>query len=88
MVFYSVETGHINSKDIFLGLVSLMVTLEWNPNKIRINREKYLKHTVTDLEATNEPSSYEFPILGNYSLDSDFGNFIAMTYEISVTQKS
>jgi hypothetical protein len=33
--------------------------LPWNgqPNKIRIDQEKYMKHTVIDLEATNEPSS-------------------------------
>jgi hypothetical protein len=31
--------------------------LKWNTNMIRINREKYLKHNVTDLEASSEPSS-------------------------------
>jgi hypothetical protein len=51
--------------------------LPWNgqPNKIRIDRERYMKHIVIDLEETNEPSSSEFPILGNYALDSNFGNF-------------
>jgi hypothetical protein len=55
-----------------------MTTIKGNPNMIRINREKYLKHTVTDLEAPNEPSSNEFPVLGNYSCDFDFENFSPM----------
>jgi hypothetical protein len=59
----------------FSILVPLMVTTKGNPNMIKINMEKYLKHTVTDLEAPNEPSSTKFPVLGNYSCDSDFGNF-------------
>jgi hypothetical protein len=51
--------------------------LPWNgqPNKITIDRKRYIKHTAIDLEATNEPSSLEFLIFGNYALDSDFGNF-------------
>jgi hypothetical protein len=62
----------------------------WNgkPNKIRIDREKYLKHTITDLEAPNEPYSSEFPILGNYSCDSYFRNFTACVSEIPLTQMS
>jgi hypothetical protein len=44
-------------------------------NMIRIDREIYLKHIVTDLETLNEPSSTYFPVLANYSCDSDFGNF-------------
>jgi hypothetical protein len=35
-----------------------------------------MKHTMTNLEEANEPSSSEFPILGNYALDSYFGNFV------------
>jgi hypothetical protein len=53
----------------------LWLPLKGNPNMIRINREKYLKHTITDLEAPNKPSSTEFLVLGNYSCDFDFGNF-------------
>jgi hypothetical protein len=41
---------------------------------IRTDRERYLKHIVTDLETLYEPSSADFPVLGNYSCDSDFGN--------------
>jgi hypothetical protein len=43
---------------------------------------------MTDLEETNEPYSFEFPILENYSLDSYFNIFIALTYGISISNKS
>jgi hypothetical protein len=55
---------------------------------IRIDRERYLKHTVTDLEAFNEPSSTDFPMLGNYSCDSDFGNFSPLSSDVPLTQNS
>jgi hypothetical protein len=57
-------------------------------NMIRINRERYLKHTVTDLETLNEPSSADFPVLGNYSCDSDFRNFSPLSYDFPLTKKS
>lgn len=37
------------------------------------------KHTITSLESPNEPSPNEFFILGNYTLDSFLGNFVAKT---------
>jgi hypothetical protein len=46
------------------------------PNKIRINREHYLKHTVTDLNDTNEPfvtSTNSFEMQG---MNTFFGNFM------------
>ena len=52
-----------------IDMISLM--------KTKIDREKYMKHIVTSLESHNEPSSNEFPILGNYTLDSYFGYFVA-----------
>jgi hypothetical protein len=55
---------------------------------IRIDRERYLKHMVTDLETLNEPSSTDFPVLGNYSCDSDFGNFSPLSSDIPLTQNS
>jgi hypothetical protein len=55
---------------------------------IRIDRENYLKHTITDLESPNKLSSMEFPVLGNYSCDSDFGNFSPCIYELFFSQKS
>jgi hypothetical protein len=51
----------------------LWFPLKGHTNMIRIDRESYLKHTFTDLETLNEPSSTDFPVLGNYSCDSDFG---------------
>jgi hypothetical protein len=41
-----------------------------------------MKHIVTYLEATNDPLSSEFPILGNYAIDSYFNNFIVETSDI------
>jgi hypothetical protein len=55
---------------------------------IRIDRERYLKHTVIDLETLNEPSSTDFPILGNYSCDSYFGNFSPLSSDVPLTQNS
>jgi hypothetical protein len=53
---------------------------------IRIDRERYLRHSVTDLEAFNEPSSIDFPVLGNYSCESDFGNFSPLLSHVPLTQ--
>jgi hypothetical protein len=55
-------------------------------NMIRINRERYLKHTVTDLETLNEPSSTNFPMLGNYSRDSHFRKFSPLLSDVPLTQ--
>ena len=40
-----------------------------------------------DIDASNEPSSSEFPITGNYVLDSYFINFIVETSHIPKNQK-
>ena len=55
---------------------------------IKIDSERYLKHTVTDLETPNEPSSTDFPILGNYSCDSHFENFSPLLSNVPLTQNS
>ena len=55
---------------------------------IKIDRERYLKQTVTDLETLNEPSLTDFPMLGNYSYDSYFKNFSPLSYNVPLTQKS
>jgi hypothetical protein len=34
-----------------------------------------MKHNVTDLDEENEPVSFANNIVGNYSIDSYFGNF-------------
>jgi hypothetical protein len=49
-------------------------------NMIRIDREIYLKHTVTNLETINEPSSTDFLVLGNY--------FSPLSSDVPLTQNS
>jgi hypothetical protein len=66
----------------------LWLPLKGHKNMIRIDRERYLKHTVTDLETLNEPSSTDFPVLGNYSCDSYFGNFSPLSSDVPLTQNS
>jgi hypothetical protein len=66
----------------------LWFPLKGHTNMIRIDRERYLKHTVTDLEALNKPSSTDFPVLGNYSCDYDFGNFSPLSSNVPLTQNS
>jgi hypothetical protein len=66
----------------------LWLPLKGHKNMIIIEREIYLKHTVTDLETLNEPSSTNFPVLGNYSCDSYFGNFSPLSSNFPLTQNS
>ena len=47
------------------------------PNQIRVERERYMKHTITELEARNEPIMFINTILGNYYFDTFFGDFPA-----------
>jgi hypothetical protein len=61
----------------------LWLPLKGHTNMIMIDRERYLKHIVIDLESLNEPSSTDFPVLGNYSCNSDFGKF-----DVPLTQNS
>jgi hypothetical protein len=65
----------------------LWLPLKGYKNMIRIDRERYVKHTITDLETLNEPSSTEFPMLGNYSCDSYFRNFFPFLSDIPLTKK-
>jgi hypothetical protein len=66
----------------------LWFPLKGHDNMIRIDRERYLKHIVNDLEAFNEPSSVDFSMLGNYSCDSDFENFTPLSCDVPLTQNS
>jgi ribonuclease HI len=66
----------------------LWLPLKGYKNMIRIDRERYLKHTVTDLETPNEPASTDFPILGNYSCDSHFRNLAPLLSDVPLTQNS
>ena len=47
------------------------------PNQIKIDREKHMTHTVTEIEQENQPTAFNNNILGNYSSESFFGNFTA-----------
>jgi hypothetical protein len=64
----------------------LWLPLKGHTYMINIDRERYLKHSVTDLETLNEPSSIDFPVLGNYSCDSDFRNFSPLSSDVPLTQ--
>lgn len=47
------------------------------PNQSRVDRERYMKHVVTELEAPNEPIMFINTILGNYCFDTFFRDFPA-----------
>jgi hypothetical protein len=66
----------------------LWIPLRGYKNMIKIDRERYLKNMVTDLETLNEPTSTNFSILGNYSCDSHFGNFDPLLSDVLLTQSS
>jgi hypothetical protein len=46
------------------------------PNKIRINRERYLKHTVTDLNDANKPFTASTNSFEMQGMNTFFGNFM------------
>jgi hypothetical protein len=64
----------------------LWLPLKGYKNMIRIDRDIYLKHTVTNLETLNEPSSIDFPVLGNYSCDSHFEKISPLLSDVPLTQ--
>jgi hypothetical protein len=74
--------GMLLSKDwsVMLGgyfaTVWSQLRLPYNgtPNQIRIDKERYMKHVVTDLNDPNEPIMFNHSILGSYSYDSLYGN--------------
>ena len=57
----------------------LWISHNGHPNKIRIDRERYMKHKVTELDDSNELVLFTDTIMGNYMVDSFFGNFEAET---------
>ena len=54
------------------------------PNQIRVDREKIMKHTVTELEEANEPVAFTNNIIGNYSAESFLGSFNAQVSPFSI----
>jgi hypothetical protein len=48
-------------------------------NRIKVDRERHMKHVVTELNDPNEPVIFNNSILGNYSYETFFGNFTVET---------
>ena len=46
-------------------------------NQIKVMREPHMKHNVTQLEGKNEPGNFSSPVLGNYFLELELGNYKA-----------
>jgi ribonuclease HI len=57
------------------------------PNKIRVNRERYLKFTVTDLNDPNEPYTPPADSPEVQGMDTFFGNFMAEVSPINNPQQ-
>lgn len=49
------------------------------PNQIHVDMENHMKYYGTDLDEENEPVVFKNNILGNYSLESFFGDFEAQS---------
>lgn len=63
-----------------IGWSHLWIPFNRKLDHIKIYREGYIKHVVTDLNDPNEPVMFNNLILGNYSYDAFLGNY---TSEIS-----
>ena len=50
----------------------LWLPYKGHPNKIKVECERYMKHTVTDLNDTNELVVFSNSILGNFFFDTFF----------------
>ena len=57
----------------------LWLPYKGQPNKIKVDRERYMKHTVTNLNDTNEPVMFNHSILGNFCFETFFGELEAET---------
>jgi hypothetical protein len=57
----------------------LWLPFKGNPNKIKVDCERYMKHTVTDLNDANEPVMFNHFILGNFCFETFFGELEAET---------
>ena len=51
----------------------LWLPFKGQPNKIKVDHERYMKHTVTDLNDANEPVMFNHSILGNFCFETFFG---------------
>ena len=77
--------GVILSRDWFAKLNGYFAT-DWShlwlpfkgqPNKIRVDCERYMKHTVTDLNDPNELVMFSHSILGKFCFETFFGELEA-----------
>ena len=75
--------GLILSRDWFEKLHGYFAT-DWShiwfthngkPNQTWVDREKHMKHSVTNLDKENKLVVFTNNILGNYTLESFFGSF-------------
>ena len=44
-------------------------------NQIKVMREPHMRHNVTQLEGKNEPINFSHPVLGNYFIELELGNY-------------
>ena len=57
----------------------LWLSFKGKPNKIKVEREHYMKHTVTELNDPNKPVMFSNSILGNFCFETFFGELEAET---------
>ena len=57
----------------------LWLPFKGQPNKIKVDHERYMKHIVTDLNDLNEPVMFYNLILGNFCFAKFFGDLEAET---------
>ena len=55
----------------------LWLPYKGQPNKIKVDRERYMKHTIIDLNDTNEPMMFNHSILGKFFFETFFGELEA-----------
>jgi len=55
----------------------LWIPYNEKPNQIHVNKEKHMKHNVINLDGENEHVAFGNNIVGNYYINSYFGNFNA-----------
>jgi hypothetical protein len=63
-LFFSIDWSH------------LWIPKNGQPNKIRINRERYLKYTVTNMNDPNEPFFTAANLIETQGMNTFFGNFM------------
>ena len=56
---------------------TLLLPKNGKSNQIKINREIYMKHTMTELHDPSEPVLFSDSIMENYMYELGFGNFKA-----------